>query len=125
MKIKAMIIRYCKMEHFHDNLFIITGNGKVMSSTKCFISLDVYNIVRLMTHWPLIEETVILNQWFSHSYQGVIYIENFLWKCLQENATRLHWWLVNIGWGIGLVPSDNKPVPESMFNKFYDVTSRP
>ena len=91
MKIIAIIIRYCKMKSFHDNLFIITGNGEVMSSAKCFISLDVYDIVRLMTHWLLKDATVILN----HIRIKELYIENFLLKCLQENATR-HWWLVKL-----------------------------
>ena len=30
----------------------------------------------------------------------------------REIAKRIHWWLVNIGSGIGLVPSGNKPLPE-------------
>ena len=33
----------------------------------------------------------------------------------QVHATELHWWLVNIGSGNGLVPSGNKPLPEPMF----------
>ena len=39
-----------------------------------------------------------------------------LWNCLQVNATRPHWWLVNIGSGNGLVPSGTKPLPELMFD---------
>ena len=30
------------------------------------------------------------------------------------NVTGLHWWSVNIGSDNGLVPSDNKPLPEQM-----------
>ena len=37
------------------------------------------------------------------------------------NATRPHWWSVNLGSGNGLVPSGNKPLPEPMLTKFYDI----
>ena len=33
----------------------------------------------------------------------------FLWNCLQVNATRLHWSLANIASSNDLVPSGNKP----------------
>ena len=33
------------------------------------------------------------------------------------NATRPYWWWVNIGSGNGLVPSDNKPLPEPMLTQ--------
>ena len=35
----------------------------------------------------------------------VRYLEHFLWNCPHVNATRPHWWVVNIGAGNGLVPS--------------------
>ena len=31
------------------------------------------------------------------------YFEHFQWHCPQVNSTRPHWWLVNIGSGIGLL----------------------
>ena len=34
------------------------------------------------------------------------YFEHFLWKCPLLNATRLHWWLVNLDSCNGLVPPD-------------------
>ena len=34
-------------------------------------------------------------------------------------ATGLHWWYVNSGSGNGLVPSDNKPLPEPMLRQIY------
>ena len=37
----------------------------------------------------------------------------------QVDATRPHWWLVNIGSGNGLVPSGNKPLSESMLTQIY------
>ena len=42
------------------------------------------------------------------------HLKYFLWNCYQVNATTPHWSLVNIGSGNGLVPSGNKPLPESM-----------
>ena len=47
------------------------------------------------------------------------YLEHLLWNCLQLNATRPHWWLVNTGSGDGLVPSGNKPLPETMLTQIY------
>ena len=38
-------------------------------------------------------------------------------KYLQANATKPHWWLVNIGVGNGLVLSSNKPFPETMLTQ--------
>ena len=44
------------------------------------------------------------------------YLKYFLWHCYQMNATTLHWSLVDIGSGNGLVPSGNKPLPEPMLS---------
>ena len=33
------------------------------------------------------------------------------------NVSGLYWWSVNIGSGNGLVPSDNKPLPEPMLTR--------
>ena len=40
------------------------------------------------------------------------------------NATRPHWYLVNIGLGNGLVPSGNNPLPEPMLTQIYIVIWR-
>ena len=37
----------------------------------------------------------------------------------QLNATELAWWKVTIGPCNGLLPSDNKPVPDTMLNYIY------
>ena len=34
-------------------------------------------------------------------------------------ATEHLWWIVNIGSGIGLMPSGNKPFPEPMLTQIY------
>ena len=47
------------------------------------------------------------------------YLKYFLWNCYQVNATTLHWSLVNIGAGNGLVPSGNNPLPEPMLTQIY------
>ena len=42
----------------------------------------------------------------------------------QMNDRKSHWWLVNIGSGIALVPSGNKPLPEPMLTHTYVATGR-
>ena len=37
-------------------------------------------------------------------------------------VTGLPWWWVNIGSGNGLVPSENKPLPEPMLTQIYGIT---
>ena len=37
------------------------------------------------------------------------------------NVIGAHWWRVSIGSGNGLVPSGNKPLPETMLTKFYEA----
>ena len=45
------------------------------------------------------------------------YLEHFRWNWAQFNATIPHRWLVNIGWGNGLVPTGNKPSPEPVLTR--------
>ena len=49
-------------------------------------------------------------------------MRNLLWICSQIDATGPYWWSVNLGSGNGLVPLDNKPLPEPMLTQIY-VTS--
>ena len=44
------------------------------------------------------------------------YLGHFLWNYPQANATRSHWWLVNIGSGNDLVPQG---LPEPMLTQIY------
>ena len=37
------------------------------------------------------------------------------------NATEPYWWYVNIGSGNGLVPTDNKQLPEPVLAKISNV----
>ena len=46
------------------------------------------------------------------------------WNCPQMNITGPFWWWVNIGSGIGLVPSGNQPLPESMLTKIFVTMQR-
>ena len=48
---------------------------------------------------------------------------NLLCNCPQVIFTGPHWWKVNIGSGNGLVPSGNKPLPETMLTQFssYEI----
>ena len=45
------------------------------------------------------------------------WLRHILWNCPNMNVTGLHWWSVNIASGNGLVPSDNKPLPEQMLTQ--------
>ena len=45
------------------------------------------------------------------------WLRHHLWNCPDMNITGLHWWLVNIGSGNGLVPSSNKPLPEPVLTQ--------
>ena len=49
----------------------------------------------------------------------MIHILVYPWNCSHVNATRLHWWEVNIGSGNGLVPSGTKPLPVPMLTHIY------
>ena len=42
-------------------------------------------------------------------------------NCSQINATESQWWYVNIASGDGLLPSGNKPLPESMLTQISFV----
>ena len=41
-----------------------------------------------------------------------LYINHLFFKCPQVYATKHFWWWVNTGSNNGLMPSDNKPLPE-------------
>ena len=66
----------------------------------------------ILTHWPL-------------KNQAVIFKKMSFFQCLSRcdcpivNATRSHWWLVNIGSDNGLVPSGTKPLLEPMVTQIY------
>ena len=71
-----------------------------------------------LTHCPLGDANII---WY-YNFQTHIkerYLEYSLWNCLQVNATRPYWWLVNISSGNGLVSPGNKPLPEPMLIQIY------
>ena len=52
------------------------------------------------------------------------YLEHVLRNCPHVNATRPHWWSINIASGNGLVLSGNKPLPEPMLNQISEVIWR-
>ena len=60
-----------------------------------------------VTHWPLQSWIMVVN----FKLISRIDIKHLLWNCCKNDATRPHWWLVNIVSGNGLVPSGNKPLP--------------
>ena len=57
------------------------------------------------------------NKQFLNSHQGQISSNISCLYCPQVNATRPHWWLVNVGSGNGLVPLGNKPLPEPLMTQ--------
>ena len=63
-----------------------------------------------LTHWPLEDVTVIVN--FTRIKDRSL--EHFHWNCPLVNATRPHWWLVNIGCLMA---------PSHYLNQFSDAKS--
>ena len=59
---------------------------------------------------------------FSNSFY-IIVAWALMWTCSQVNITEPHKWKVNIGSGIGFVPSGNKPLPEPMLTQIYVTIS--
>ena len=77
----------------------------------------------LLTHWSLGDLNEILdiklhicNFQTDFSYR---WLRHLLWNCPHMNVNGLHWWLVNISSGNGLVPSSNKPLPEPMLTQIF------
>ena len=66
---------------------------------------------QMFTHWPLgnLIEFNINN--FQDDFSDW-WLRYLIWNWPQMNATKPHWWLVNIGSGNGLMSSGNKPLPE-------------
>ena len=56
-------------------------------------------------------------RWSNNQIQ--IDVVNVAWELLSCECHRTHWWWARIGLGNGLVPSDNKPLPEPMLTLFY------
>ena len=85
---------------------------------------DTYRSTGLnrLTHWPpaVMHECSLKS--INFKLISKINLDHFHWNCPHMNATRPHWWLVNIGSGNGLVPIGTKPLPEPMLTKFYGIT---
>ena len=84
-----------------------------------------YGMLVSLTRWPLGNAAVMLKLliftliWYQTSK---IDPEHFLWNCSQVNATRPHWWLVNIGsGGNGFLLPGNEPLLEVMSTKIYNT----
>ena len=67
--------------------------------------------VKALNHCPLGDAAVILNQ-IPRIYIVSVSCEIAIRRL---PATIPDWWLVDAGWGNGLVPSGNKPLPEPKF----------
>ena len=88
----------------------------------------------LKAHWHLgnLNESSLAPGKFEWNFRYVNFPKDFsdwwlrhlLWNCPDMNVNWLHWWSVNIGSGNGLVPSGNKPLPESMLTQISDVIWR-
>ena len=93
-----------------------------MSSVKW---QQFYLGLNVLTHWPgprgmHCNIELAISKLISRMDIG--YLEHNQVNCHQVNATKPHWWLVNIGSGNGLVASCSKPLPKPMLSKFYDTT---
>ena len=60
-----------------------------------------------------------LNVLISKTHFDNLYLMHLLLNYGEIKATGLHCLTVNIGSGNGLVPSGNKPLPETMLIKIY------
>ena len=83
------------------------------------ISLELVESV-LLTSFSQGDVVVISYVWFWNKSNDW-YHKHSLSSWSQVNATKPHWWPVNIGSGNGLVPSGTKPLPEPMLTKTYDT----
>ena len=69
-----------------------------------------------LTHW-LWENVATVKNCNIWSRFMDRYLERFLWSRFYVNATRPHWWYVNIGPGNDLVPAGNKSAPELLLTQ--------
>ena len=70
-----------------------------------------------LTHWSQGNEVVILYyKYQTHIKDRYLAVPA---KCPHVNATRPHWWFVNIGSGNGLVPWRTKTLLEPMLTQIY------
>ena len=80
---------------------------------------ETQKVQHALTYWPL----GALSGDFQANFRDW-WLRYLLWNCRQLNVTGPYWWLVNIGSGNGLVPSGNKPLPESLLTQIYDALWR-
>ena len=121
-----------------SNTFIIhsavaTINRKYGTITWWCNSIRV--IFRSLIHCPaipplswMLRSEPVLEMWlqflicYSQTHIKDGYLDHFWLNWPRDNATRLHWWLVNIGRVYGLVSSGNKPLSEPMMTQIFVPT---
>ena len=70
-----------------------------------------------LINWSLGHAAVILDERDFQMHIKFRYFELFLWNCPQ--ATKPHWWLVDISSGNSLVPLGTMPLPDPLLTQFY------
>ena len=76
--------------------------------------------LKVLTHLSLGDVAIILKcKFLIHVMDWIL--GHFQWNYSQVHATELHWWLVNIDSGNGLVSSGNKPWHEPMLTEIYII----
>ena len=80
-----------------------------------------WNFSGALTHWPMGDFNLIFGNFQANFSEW--WLRYLLWNCPQMNVARPYWWEVNIGSDNGLVPSGNKPLPESMLTQIYVANS--
>ena len=104
---------------FCSSLYVVPLNNMNRSlqekkgTATCHNEVIKYNL----THWPLGNFNKIYTCNFQTDFSDW-WLRHLLWNCPRMNDTGLHWWLVNIGSGNGLVLSGNKPLSEPMLTHF-------
>ena len=82
------------------------------------VGRNIFYYISGLTHWPLVNLNEILAKHVIFKWILVIDgLTHLLWNCPNMNVIGLDWWSVDIGSGNGLVPSGNKPLPESMLTQ--------
>ena len=110
--------------HSNNTLKWIYANGECLEvwvevTETVFVyfpCLEYFWFCRSMC-WPLGNLNEILRHVIFKQILVIDGLRHLLWNCPHKNVIGLHWWLVNIGSGNGLVPSGNKSLTEPMLTQ--------
>ena len=104
----------------NSNIFVHRTEFENIEDAQCMKLMHHFHGREIdnLTHWTQGVGTVILNWYYSNSYQGYM-SWTFPMKFLCGGCWIIRWWLVEFGAGNGLLPSGNKPLPEPILAQIY------